>query len=70
VCQSMNMVITEVCKDYPGFDRVLGEHRWKEFLTNPSEEDYVHKRKFPILGPLVTGALRSNINCTSGSLSV
>jgi hypothetical protein len=35
----MNMVIAEVSKDYPGFDRVLGEHRWKEFLRNPSEEE-------------------------------
>lgn len=33
------MVIVEVKRDYPDFDRLLGEHKWKEFLRNPSKEE-------------------------------
>ncbi|KAH7920600.1 hypothetical protein BV22DRAFT_1020909 [Leucogyrophana mollusca] len=33
-----DMVIIEVKRDYPHFDRLLGEHRWSEFLRNPSDE--------------------------------
>lgn len=33
------MVIIEVKRDYGGFDRLLGEHRWNEFLKNPSQEE-------------------------------
>ncbi|KAI6116052.1 hypothetical protein F5141DRAFT_1001248 [Pisolithus sp. B1] len=33
------MVIIEVNRDYPHFDRLLGEHRWSEFLRKPSPEE-------------------------------
>lgn len=32
------MVLIEVQRDFPP-DRVLGEHRWSEFLLNPSDEE-------------------------------
>ncbi|KAI6111998.1 hypothetical protein EDD16DRAFT_1728192 [Pisolithus croceorrhizus] len=34
-----DMVIIEVNRDYPHFDRLLGEHRWSEFLRKPSPEE-------------------------------
>ncbi|KAI6009873.1 hypothetical protein EDC04DRAFT_847356 [Pisolithus marmoratus] len=34
-----DMVIIEVDRDYPHFDRLLGEHRWSEFLRKPSTEE-------------------------------
>ncbi|KAF7977947.1 hypothetical protein HWV62_11802 [Athelia sp. TMB] len=34
-----NMVIIEVKRDWDGFDRLLGEHKWDEFLRNPSPEE-------------------------------
>ncbi|EMD33008.1 hypothetical protein CERSUDRAFT_143168 [Gelatoporia subvermispora B] len=37
--RSPNMVIIEVRRDYPDFSRLLGEHRWSEFLKNPSQDD-------------------------------
>jgi hypothetical protein len=33
------MVIVEIQKDYNGFDRLLGEHRWSDFLRSPSDEE-------------------------------
>lgn len=33
------MVIIEVNRDYQDFDRILGEHRWSEFLTSPTKEE-------------------------------
>jgi hypothetical protein len=33
------MVIIEVKRDFDGFDRLLGEHKWNEFLRNPSKEE-------------------------------
>ncbi|KAJ6626718.1 hypothetical protein B0H10DRAFT_507938 [Mycena sp. CBHHK59/15] len=32
-------VLLEVNRDYPHVDRLLGEHRWSEFLKNPSDEE-------------------------------
>ncbi|EED84622.1 predicted protein [Postia placenta Mad-698-R] len=37
--RSSNMVIIEVPRRYPGFSTVLGEHRWSEFLRQPSDEE-------------------------------
>lgn len=34
-----DMVIIEVSRDCPHFDRILGEHRWSEFLNKPSVEE-------------------------------
>ncbi|EGO00551.1 hypothetical protein SERLA73DRAFT_38629, partial [Serpula lacrymans var. lacrymans S7.3] len=36
--QARDMVIIEVARDYQHFDRILGEHRWSEFLVNPTGE--------------------------------
>jgi len=33
------MVIVEIKRDFDGFDRLLGEHKWSEFLSNPSAEE-------------------------------
>jgi hypothetical protein len=33
------MVIIEVKREFDGFDGLLGEHRWNEFLKNPSKEE-------------------------------
>jgi hypothetical protein len=33
------MVIIEVDRSYPHFDRILGEHRWSEFLQNPTQDE-------------------------------
>lgn len=33
------MVIIEVNRHYAHFDRILGEHRWSEFLQNPTKEE-------------------------------
>jgi len=33
------MVIIEVKRDFDCFDRLLGEHKWSEFLRNPSAEE-------------------------------
>lgn len=33
------MVIVEVKRDWDGFDRLLGEHKWADFLRNPSKEE-------------------------------
>ncbi|KAG6886839.1 hypothetical protein C0995_003989 [Termitomyces sp. Mi166 len=33
------MVLIEVDKKYPYNERLLGEHRWKEFLRNPTDEE-------------------------------
>lgn len=33
------MVLLEIDKKYPHNDRLLGEHRWSEFLKNPSKEE-------------------------------
>jgi len=37
--QARDMVIIEVAREYPHFDRLLGEHRWSEFLREPSEQE-------------------------------
>jgi len=37
--QARDTVIIEVNRDYPHFDRILGEHRWSEFLRNPSRDE-------------------------------
>lgn len=33
------MVIIEVNRGYSHFDRILGEHRWSEFLRNPTKDE-------------------------------
>lgn len=33
------MVLIEVDKKYPHNERLLGEHKWKEFLKNPTDEE-------------------------------
>jgi hypothetical protein len=33
------MVIIEIKRDFDDFNRLLGEHRWNEFLKNPSAEE-------------------------------
>ncbi|KNZ72355.1 hypothetical protein J132_03446 [Termitomyces sp. J132] len=33
------MVLIEIDKGYPHNERLLGEHRWKEFLRNPTDEE-------------------------------
>ncbi|KAG6918245.1 hypothetical protein DXG01_015619 [Tephrocybe rancida] len=33
------MVLIEVDKKYPHNERLLGEHKWQEFLRNPTEEE-------------------------------
>jgi hypothetical protein len=33
------MVIIEVNREYKDFDRILGEHRWSEFLRTPTKEE-------------------------------
>lgn len=33
------MVIIEINRDYAHFDRILGEHRWSEFLQKPTKEE-------------------------------
>lgn len=33
------MVILEIEKTYEHFDRLLGKHKWSEFLCNPTEEE-------------------------------
>jgi hypothetical protein len=33
------MVIIEVARECPQLDRLLGEHRWSEFLKKPAEQD-------------------------------
>lgn len=33
------MVLLEIDKKYPHNRRLLGEHKWSEFLRNPSEEE-------------------------------
>ena len=35
------MVILEISKDYKDIDRLLGEHRWKDFLRNPTDEESI-----------------------------
>ncbi|KAI0919209.1 hypothetical protein AcW1_003353 [Taiwanofungus camphoratus] len=42
---SPNMVIIEVNRNFPDFNNLLGEHRWRNFLRKPSqdEEDRVSK---------------------------
>ncbi|KAJ8586439.1 hypothetical protein M405DRAFT_843857 [Rhizopogon salebrosus TDB-379] len=34
-----DMVIIEVARECPQLDRLLGEHRWSEFLKKPAEQD-------------------------------
>ncbi|OBZ69737.1 hypothetical protein A0H81_10136 [Grifola frondosa] len=36
---SQNMVIIEVQRDFAEFDKILGEHKWSEFLKGPSNEE-------------------------------
>jgi hypothetical protein len=33
------MVILEIERTFDGFRSLLGEHRWDEFLRNPTEEE-------------------------------
>ena len=33
------MILLEIDKKYPHNERLLGEHRWSEFLKNPHEEE-------------------------------
>lgn len=35
----MSMVIVEVLREYEHFDRILGEHRWDEFLRQPKADE-------------------------------
>jgi hypothetical protein len=37
--KSASMVIIEIARDFDGFERLLGEHRWSELLVNPNEEE-------------------------------
>ena len=37
--QARDSVIIEVNRDYLHVDRILGEHRWSEFLRNPSRDE-------------------------------
>lgn len=39
VRQARDTVIIEVNREYQFFDRILGEHRWAEFLHKPSAEE-------------------------------
>jgi len=43
--KALNMVIIEVKRDFDGFDRLLGEHKWNEFLKNPSPEEFEKKTR-------------------------
>ncbi|EKM53677.1 uncharacterized protein PHACADRAFT_148424 [Phanerochaete carnosa HHB-10118-sp] len=36
---SPNMIIIEVMRNFPNFDRLLGEHRWSEVFQNPAPEN-------------------------------
>ena len=33
------MVLLEIDKAYPEYERLLGEHRWIEFLKNPRADE-------------------------------
>lgn len=33
------MVLLEVNRDYKHVDRLIGEHRWSEFLKHPTDEE-------------------------------
>ena len=33
------MVILEIERSYPDFGGLLGEHKWNEFLKNPTDEE-------------------------------
>ena len=33
------MILLEVSKTFTEHERLLGEHRWSEILTNPDEEE-------------------------------
>ncbi|KAI0040319.1 hypothetical protein FA95DRAFT_1566505 [Auriscalpium vulgare] len=33
------MIVIEVNRYFDGFDRLLGEHKWSQFLTSPTEEE-------------------------------
>lgn len=35
------MVIVEVDRELPDFTRVLGEHKWEEFLKQPSSDEVI-----------------------------
>jgi hypothetical protein len=39
VLQARGQVLLEVNRDYSHPERLLGEHRWREFLVNPTEEE-------------------------------
>lgn len=39
------MVIAEVSKSFQGFDKLLGEHRWVEFLFKVSTEEGERKTR-------------------------
>jgi hypothetical protein len=39
------MVVAEVSKTFSQFEKVLGEHRWGEFLREPSPEERDKKTK-------------------------
>ncbi|EKM76019.1 hypothetical protein AGABI1DRAFT_109101 [Agaricus bisporus var. burnettii JB137-S8] len=39
------MVVAEVSKEFKQFDKLLGEHRWGEFLREPSPEERDRKTK-------------------------
>jgi hypothetical protein len=33
------MILLEVSKEFTEHERLLGEHRWSEILTNPDDEE-------------------------------
>ena len=37
--QAHGMVIVHVKKSFTEFNAVLGEHRWSDFLRNPTDEE-------------------------------
>ncbi|THH16700.1 hypothetical protein EUX98_g9257 [Antrodiella citrinella] len=37
--QSPNMVIVEIARSFGGWDSLLGEHKWNEFLRNPTPDE-------------------------------
>jgi hypothetical protein len=39
VTQAGGMVILEIERRFPGIDNLLGEHRWNDFLRNPTAEE-------------------------------
>lgn len=39
------MIIVEIARDFPGFDRLLGEHRWSEVFQSLAPVNKERKSK-------------------------